>query len=285
MSKAKEEEAPKRHQRRAAINSAMKMKRKRKGSGSEDDDQSSESESELETKKKSKYEKDNEKEFQIEESTSSEPDKVEPEAEDEDSSPKTESDSEQGKNGNTEEKKEVIPVEDPIPDPVPVTAELEKEVKTESKVKKEKDPNLKCIHCFIPRYLNDAKALEDHIERVHPLSCDLCEKRFKTDKQIQNHKANDHGIGAADEKKEYTWTCGFCEKGFQLKKYLEEHLDNHPEAKPLNCHQCGRGFKRQESLQKAFQIFKGEPVDPCQHCNKSLNLKDYLEHNKSLKNN
>lgn len=145
-------------------------------------------------------------------------------------------------------------------------------------VKTKKDPNMKCPYCPIPRYFNKPENKEEHIAKCHGQECDQCEKRFKSDSELKKHKACIHGDGETK-----AFICGFCDKEFQLKKYLEDHLDAHPEAKPLNCYSCGRGFPRKESLQKGFQIFKGEPVEPCKNCGKNLNLKDYLEHNKNLK--
>lgn len=156
------------------------------------------------------------------------------------------------------------------------------------KGKVKKDPNLKCPHCPIPRYFNIPESLEEHVIRAHLEKkkhvCDICENRFHSVKELQNHKKKIHDVSGGDEAV-VGWTCGFCDQEFAQKRYLEDHLDRHEEAKPLNCMYCGGSFPRKESLQRAFQIYKGEAVDPCKKCGRNLNLKDYLEHNRRVKEN
>ncbi|ODM98448.1 Chorion transcription factor Cf2 [Orchesella cincta] len=160
--------------------------------------------------------------------------------------------------------------------------------------KKVRDPSLKCPICVVPRYFEYRENLEAHItthksrKDRRSYNCEFCGKEFDRPNRLQLHLSKAHPNGEKDGGESdgssalSGWLCGFCGEEFQRKKLMEEHLDAHPEAKPLNCHACGRTFKRLESLQKGFQIYKGQPVDPCKYCNRSIPLKDYLAHNQQL---
>ncbi|CAL8112789.1 unnamed protein product [Orchesella dallaii] len=167
------------------------------------------------------------------------------------------------------------------------------EISTAKKEPTKRDPSLKCPICVIPRYFEYRENLEAHVtahqnRKSRTYNCEFCGKEFDRPNRLQLHLSKTHPNGEKDGGESdgssavSGWICGFCDEEFQRKKLMEEHLDAHPEAKPLNCHACGRGFKRLESLQRAFQIYKGQPVDPCKYCGRSIPLKDYLAHNQKI---
>jgi KRAB domain-containing zinc finger protein len=69
-----------------------------------------------------------------------------------------------------------------------------------------------------------------------PYNCDICDKGFSDNSNLQNHVR----IHTGD--KPYTCKCDICGKGFSQNGNLQTHIRTHTGDKPYKCDICGKGF-------------------------------------------
>lgn len=88
--------------------------------------------------------------------------------------------------------------------------------------------------------------IQVHIKK--PNNCEICDKNFKRNSQLQQHNVEMH----AAEKKPHV--CPVCGKCFALPHHLTRHLNTHTGHKPWRCEECGRCFPRSDHLRVHMKL-------------------------------
>ena len=78
-----------------------------------------------------------------------------------------------------------------------------------------------------------------HFTNIGDYSCEECERQFKTQRSLNNHKRMHKGA---------KYKCHNCNKEFQLKSSLNAHLVRHLTDKPFGCQFCSSSFKQSSDL-------------------------------------
>jgi hypothetical protein len=114
-----------------------------------------------------------------------------------------------------------------------------------------RNPNHMCPHC--DRWEHSIGSLQFHIASKHsdlnearlatPHVCEFCQKRFKTEEEMDTHRAASH-------QGPHPFTCGDCGKIFSNSTTLRVHVRNvHPSGDRAMCTLCSdRSFKSQSHL-------------------------------------
>lgn len=117
--------------------------------------------------------------------------------------------------------------------------------------------------------------LSVHMRHVHkalsPKECNLCEKTFKSCKELSRHKLRDHHLRVH--------ICHLCGKNFAYGHALKSHLDAHAGVKKHFCEVCGEGFVRMTSLcghRVSAHSKKDDVVYKCELCESSYDTKALL---------
>ncbi|XP_045507927.1 zinc finger protein 184-like isoform X1 [Colias croceus] len=92
-----------------------------------------------------------------------------------------------------------------------------------------------------------------HVNKVHllmkPYSCDMCEKQFYTEYNLNCHKRL-HSMFSKEE-------CNFCGKVFKCRKNLVVHLRKHINIKPHYCPVCSKSFYSESGMKRHMKIYHG----------------------------
>lgn len=117
--------------------------------------------------------------------------------------------------------------------------------------------------------------LSVHMRHVHkalsPKECNLCEKTFKSCKELSRHKLRDHQLRVH--------ICHLCGKNFAYGHALKSHLDAHAGVKKHFCEICGEGFVRMTSLcghRVSAHSKKDDVIYKCELCKSSFDTKALL---------
>ena len=117
--------------------------------------------------------------------------------------------------------------------------------------------------------------LSVHMRHVHqalsPKECNLCEKTFKSCKELSRHKLRDHQLRVH--------ICHLCGKNFAYGHALKSHLDAHAGVKKHFCEICGEGFVRMTSLcghRVSAHSKKDDIVYKCELCESRFDTKALL---------
>ena len=118
--------------------------------------------------------------------------------------------------------------------------------------------------------------LLSHKRKFHSgttIECDICNKTFSDNGQMEKHKARMHGHTFANQ-----FQCEICNKMFDQKYYLQRHKIYHKTKDSFKCEICGKKFKLKANLKKHISnIHNNSEVYKCRICDKEFNSKSNLE--------
>nr|XP_045608005.1 uncharacterized protein LOC123764362 isoform X2 [Procambarus clarkii] len=122
----------------------------------------------------------------------------------------------------------------------------------------------KCDKCDYKSY-SYSKLMNIH-HKIHsderPSLCDTCGKRFKTSKQLRNHKALHLKRSEAPQHQ-----CEICQRPFSDKRMLHNHQESvHKKVKPFLCNYCGYSTASRSTLKMHMRQHTGEKPFACEKC-------------------
>merc|ERR1712129_235463 len=130
----------------------------------------------------------------------------------------------------------------------------------------------KCEFCDVS--MASKSKLRKHIQDIHcdlrPYKCQVCDKRFKRNGHLNEHKLIHTG--------ERPHRCKTCSKTFSTTKSLSLHSLMHTGEKPHRCPEpeCGKSFRQRPHL-KAHLLSHSELRSyMCSECNKCYKTRNYL---------
>ncbi|KAG7167567.1 Zinc finger protein 664-like 2 [Homarus americanus] len=123
----------------------------------------------------------------------------------------------------------------------------------------------KCDKCDYKSY-SYSKLMNVH-HKIHsderPSLCDTCGKRFKTAKQLRNHKSLHMKKSEAPQHQ-----CEICQRPFSDKRMLRNHQESvHKKVKPFLCNYCGYSTASRSTLKMHMRQHTGEKPFACEKCN------------------
>ena len=164
-----------------------------------------------------------------------------------------------------------------------------------------KPKKAQCSDCG--KILSNKKKLNDHmIIHTHPnklFSCNICDKKYRTDKDLFKHKKSSHidlrtcdicgasirgGKGALkdhikthEENRERPHACHKCGKSFYKPQLLKTHLESHTEQKLFSCVSCGKSFSRKALLKQHEMVHSDIVPFSCSICSKTYKYRSTLQ--------
>lgn len=105
-------------------------------------------------------------------------------------------------------------------------------------------------------------------ERMKPLECHTCHKRFMNNSALACH------LKTHSEKKYYE--CPMCHEGFDHIGLLKQHVNQHADENGIfKCRDCGKMFDDFNIIRKHIRSFHSEKQYPCSDCPR-VGTKNYL---------
>jgi KRAB domain-containing zinc finger protein len=88
--------------------------------------------------------------------------------------------------------------------------------------------------------------LRDHNRDIHYLKCHNCNRRFKTEKELNLHMAR--------HSQSNYFQCSQCPKNFTTSSNLLRHERIHSETKSFICHVCAKNFGQKTNLLRHLKV-------------------------------
>ncbi|XP_050498285.1 zinc finger protein 345-like isoform X3 [Diabrotica virgifera virgifera] len=115
----------------------------------------------------------------------------------------------------------------------------------------EKEKFSECEICH--KKFKERKHLNQHMRRLHKerksLECEICSKSFSAGFSLRNHMRIHTG--------EMPFQCKICSRKFTRKDFMKKHLITHSEEKSYTCEVCLRPFSLLSNLQRHIRIHTG----------------------------
>ena len=118
--------------------------------------------------------------------------------------------------------------------------------------------------CYPSQELYEMHMKKAHEGITHPFVCDDCGRKFRANKELQNHIKTVH-LG------QFPFICQYCAKGFLSLAALNIHLPKHTDERNYKCDQCPEAFKtRSGLLYHTRSAHTGERPFRCDRCGKGF---------------
>ncbi|KAH9500214.1 hypothetical protein Btru_077488 [Bulinus truncatus] len=155
---------------------------------------------------------------------------------------------------------------------------LNEHVKTHKSARINKPTQEMLIKAAINKHNKDLKLKMNKPQPRQPvntksakLECEICQKKFSSEKRLENHSRVHEG----------TYICGICKKAFGTVAKLKIHLRFH--GRMFHCDTCDKSFYDDKELQDHIQMqHVMERNYPCKICNERFltanDLKEHVNH-------
>ncbi|CAG9810097.1 unnamed protein product [Chironomus riparius] len=117
--------------------------------------------------------------------------------------------------------------------------------------------------------LNDHQIVSHGKSTPLEFSCDQCDKRFPTRKQLMRHKPY-------HTEAKFTCTYHGCDKSYITEQKLARHMKTHVGERDLQCHLCDKAYFFTKDLQRHLDVAHKQTTFFCELCAFTNNRKDYL---------
>jgi len=146
------------------------------------------------------------------------------------------------------------------------------------------DPSLECKECG--NKLPSSESLSIHIrihkeQNVHACRAKDCGATFSAHQDLWDHKLASHGEKKLNYSKTRV-TCEVCDKSFEH-NYMKYHMLKHSSEKNVVCQECGKRFKRADSLKPHMDFHKGVKNWNCDECGLKFYSQPGLTNHKRFK--
>ncbi|CAH2061733.1 unnamed protein product, partial [Iphiclides podalirius] len=134
-----------------------------------------------------------------------------------------------------------------------------------------------CTVCC--RGFADASKLASHKKTHHGKECQLCGKRFSSQKRFDVHLQR-HAVRFNALKGRKAQTCSFCEKECSNENELSLHVNkSHLQIKPYSCDMCDKQFYTEHNLASHKRVHTFLSREKCEFCDKVFKCrKDLVVH-------
>ena len=105
--------------------------------------------------------------------------------------------------------------------------------------------------------------------------CDKCDKRFKNNIYLGNHKRNVH-----TNYRPFVCPQSDCNQRFKQRSHLNRHKSTHSSDKPFKCQECNQRYKYKSALIVHILIHSDVKQFICNDCNKGFNQRSGLNYHK-----
>ncbi|GAB0086668.1 Zinc finger C2H2 superfamily [Sergentomyia squamirostris] len=137
---------------------------------------------------------------------------------------------------------------------------------------------------FATRISDLQRHMKTHIE-VLPFICNICDKRYLTERKLKEHQRRHIPKAERDDK----FKCNICEKRFISRSSLTNHkrFQHTIERKSYDCTFCGLKFISESSLRKHQASHDGEALRPhkCQECGRIFEKLKYFNQHRKIRHN
>jgi KRAB domain-containing zinc finger protein len=133
-----------------------------------------------------------------------------------------------------------------------------------------KNPDYTCPKCS--RMLATSIMFKRHVnghnlEKILPIFCATCEKRFKDEDSLENHVKKYHTTSETSSKSQAWFTCPECRGKFPCNYVFRKHQrDNHPEIFIHTCPECQASFSEAQFLQTHLKTHSPSGPYKCLAC-------------------
>lgn len=124
-------------------------------------------------------------------------------------------------------------------------------------------------------FLNEDKLMKHEKQHISK-ECQLCDKKFGTQKDYNNHIQR-HAVKLKLINKKRAQTCSFCEKECPNDNELSLHVNKvHLQIKPYSCDMCERQFYTESNLKNHKKVHSMSSKETCEFCNQTLKCRKQL---------
>lgn len=131
-----------------------------------------------------------------------------------------------------------------------------------------------------------ARHMETHGQHVEELKCNICEKPYLSEEDLNKHKKLHKTVKKSTRSrrkvrkpsKKIRFHCAHCSRVFKTEQNKDDHEITHTIAKPFECDICGSFFRLKSNLATHKKVIHfDEKRYKCQLCDKEFKYKKVLK--------